>query len=135
MRRSSTKVWVTRKRRAGSGSVRACRYISKPPEVPRPRIAAGLNAITIPSRSPDAFCAIPPATFAADVSARWSQGLSGMKSVAALVLLPPPRRSKPTIPITVCTPGSFCAMPLTSAVSLRVRSSVAPSGSWMLPKT
>ncbi len=99
-----------------------------------PRIAAGLKASASPSRRPAPFCTMSRAITWAVLAPRSSQPLSGMNMVAALVLLPPPIRSKPMMPMVACTPGFAITSLVISSDIRRVRSSVAPSGSWIEPK-
>ena len=99
-----------------------------------PRMAAGLKASARPSCSVLPFCTMSRAIACAVLAPRSSQSLSGTNIVAALVLLPPPMRSKPMMPIVFCTPGFEPISFTMSSAILRVRSSVAPSGSCSEPK-
>ena len=88
----------------------------------------------MPSRKPLALTMMLRATTGAVLSLRTSQCFNGTNIVAALVLLPPPIRSKPAIASTFCTAGCSPISLPSSALILRVRSSVAPSGSWTVAK-
>ena len=81
------------------------------------------------SRTPESAPNARPASACADwpSPSRWSQGLSVTNASAAF--WPWPENEKPSTPTMLCTSGCLRMKSSTWAITLRVRSWVAPGGS------
>jgi hypothetical protein len=93
-------------------------------------MGGGLKAKAMPSGSAMKPMPLTCRPAASRSAARCSQGFMGMKMVAALLLLPPPMRSKP-LTMKMLLDGLVVLehQPQARSVVASVRSSVAPSGS------